>query len=233
MPETLELALAEARELVPGAEVVAVSAKTGAGLDELRAALGRAPPSSATRCGGADAALRRPRRSRCTASAPSSRARSGRARSARATCSASSRRGSTYACAASRCTTSRSSGAEAGQRVAVALPGIERSELAPRRRARRARRLPRQLPARRRARGARPIPARGARPPRHDGDARARRAGRRRFAQLRLDAPVVAARGDRVVLRAGTTVGGGRVLDRRRRATQMRNGSSAAHVAKF
>jgi hypothetical protein len=37
------------------------------------------------------------------------------------------------------------------------------------------------------------------------------RAGR--FAQLRLDAPVVAARDDRVVLRAGTTVGGGRVLD--------------------
>ena len=34
-----------------------------------------------------------------------------------------------------------------------------------------------------------------------------------RFAQLRLDAPVVAARGDRVVLRAGTTVGGGRVID--------------------
>src|SRR5205809_4147067 len=40
--ETLELALEEARELVPGAEVVAVSAKTGAGLDELRAALTRA-----------------------------------------------------------------------------------------------------------------------------------------------------------------------------------------------
>src|SRR6202162_6263623 len=39
--ETLELAVAEARELVPGAEVVPVSAKTGAGLDELRAALGR------------------------------------------------------------------------------------------------------------------------------------------------------------------------------------------------
>src|SRR5262249_59032654 len=38
----LELALAEAQELVPGAEVVAVSAKTGAGLEELRAALGRA-----------------------------------------------------------------------------------------------------------------------------------------------------------------------------------------------
>src|SRR5213076_1527956 len=41
--ETAELALAEARELVPGAEVVAVSAKTGAGLDELRAALARVP----------------------------------------------------------------------------------------------------------------------------------------------------------------------------------------------
>src|SRR6266542_4118079 len=37
--ETLELAGEEARELVPGAPVVAVSAKTGAGLDELRAAL--------------------------------------------------------------------------------------------------------------------------------------------------------------------------------------------------
>ena len=34
-----------------------------------------------------------------------------------------------------------------------------------------------------------------------------------RFAQLRLERPVVAARGDRVILRAGHTVGGGRVLD--------------------
>jgi Elongation factor SelB, winged helix len=41
--------------------------------------------------------------------------------------------------------------------------------------------------------------------------ARVARVGR--FAQLRLDAPVVAARGDRVVLRAGTTVGGGRIID--------------------
>src|SRR2546421_2338850 len=40
--ETLDLALEEARELVPGAEVVAVSAKTGVGLDDLRAALARA-----------------------------------------------------------------------------------------------------------------------------------------------------------------------------------------------
>jgi selenocysteine-specific elongation factor len=34
-----------------------------------------------------------------------------------------------------------------------------------------------------------------------------------RWAQLRLAEPVVAARGDRVILRAATTVGGGRVID--------------------
>src|SRR5438270_4568944 len=37
--DTLELALEEARELVAGEPVVAVSAKTGVGLDELRAAI--------------------------------------------------------------------------------------------------------------------------------------------------------------------------------------------------
>jgi len=42
--------------------------------------------------------------------------------------------------------------------------------------------------------------------------ARVARAGNR-FAQLRLSRPVVAVRGDRIVLRAGTTVGGGVVLD--------------------
>src|SRR5437764_14513467 len=40
--ETLELALEEARELVPAAKAVAVSARTGEGLDELRAALAAA-----------------------------------------------------------------------------------------------------------------------------------------------------------------------------------------------
>src|SRR5690348_10051457 len=43
--ETLQLAVEEAGELVPEAEVVAVSAKTGAGLDELRAALARVAAS--------------------------------------------------------------------------------------------------------------------------------------------------------------------------------------------
>src|SRR3954454_910890 len=45
--ETLELAVAEAAELVPEAEAVAVSAKTGAGLDELRAALAAAAAETA------------------------------------------------------------------------------------------------------------------------------------------------------------------------------------------
>src|SRR5262245_39708930 len=40
--ETLELVLEELRELVPGAPVVATSAKTGEGLEELRAALAAA-----------------------------------------------------------------------------------------------------------------------------------------------------------------------------------------------
>src|SRR5207253_997889 len=70
-PEVLDLAVAEARELVPDAEVVAVSAKVGAGLDELRAALSRAagglrrelPPRRRARGAGADpAAGHRPSR---------------------------------------------------------------------------------------------------------------------------------------------------------------------------
>jgi selenocysteine-specific elongation factor len=102
--------------------------------------------------------------------------------------------------------------AEAGQRVAVNLPAVERrelargdvlvapghfpvsyrldvqlTELAP---------LPAALTVHV---GTQAVPARLVR----DGD----------FAQLRLESPVVAARGDRVVLRTETTVGGGVVLD--------------------
>jgi selenocysteine-specific elongation factor len=44
-------------------------------------------------------------------------------------------------------------------------------------------------------------------------DAPARLVRRGRYAQLRLERPVVAARGDRVVLRTNSTVGGGVVLD--------------------
>ena len=103
--------------------------------------------------------------------------------------------------------------AEAGQRVAVSLPGVERRDL-------------RRGDALVAAGAYRPtyrldialeeladIPARVHV---HHGTAdvlaRVVRVGER-FAQLRLAEPVVAARGDRVVLRAATTVGGGLVLD--------------------
>src|SRR3954462_11388609 len=70
--ETLELAVAEAGELVPNAEVVAVSAKTGAGLDELRAALARAGAAGARRAsrGGGPPGRGGPRRSSSEPSAP-------------------------------------------------------------------------------------------------------------------------------------------------------------------
>ena len=103
--------------------------------------------------------------------------------------------------------------AEAGQRVAVALPGVERREL------RRGDALvtPDAFAGSYRLDVA--LDADDELPPRvhvHHGTAdvvgRVARVGER-FAQLRLAEPVVAARGDRVVLRAGTTVGGGTILD--------------------
>jgi selenocysteine-specific elongation factor len=103
--------------------------------------------------------------------------------------------------------------AEAGQRVAVGLPGIGRSQL------RRGDALikPRAYPASFRLdvvlEELEPVPGRVTV---HHGTsalpARVARAGDR-YAQLRLAARVVAARGDRVVLRTSRTVGGGRVLD--------------------
>ena len=103
--DTLEPAVDEARELVPGADVVAVSAKTGAGLDALRAALATAadfaratpqllpPACSSIAC------------SPCAASAPSQPARSGQARSATATSSWSSHEALLYVSVPCRCTT--------------------------------------------------------------------------------------------------------------------------------
>src|SRR6476619_7234513 len=54
---TVGAALAEARELVPGAEAVAVSAKTGAGLDELREALARVATAVPSHSSAAQARL--------------------------------------------------------------------------------------------------------------------------------------------------------------------------------
>jgi selenocysteine-specific elongation factor len=209
--ETLELALDEGRQLVPGADVVAVSAKTGAGLDELRSALARAATES--RRDDAPARLFVDRVftlrgigtvatgtlwSGCVTAGDMLRAepegRDLRVRSVQVHDEAIDV-------------------AEAGQRVAVSLPGVERHDLGrgtvlvapgaftP------SYRLDVELEE-----FGMPVPARVLV---HHGTsallARVVRAGR--FAQLRLAAPVVATRGDRVVLRAGTTVGGGRVLD--------------------
>jgi selenocysteine-specific elongation factor len=102
--------------------------------------------------------------------------------------------------------------AEAGQRVAVNLPGIERSRL------RRGDVLvqPGFYPVTWRLDVAlkelEPVPpAVTVHIGTSDVPARVVRDGR--YAQLRLREPVVAARGDRVVLRAESTVGGGVVLD--------------------
>jgi selenocysteine-specific elongation factor len=211
--ETLELAVAEARELVPGAEVVAVSAKTGQGLDDLRAALAAAAveterPTWPTRLyvdrsfslRGIGTVVTGTLWSGTLAEGDELRAEPAgfdvRARSVQVH-------------------DEPVEAAEAGQRVAVAVPGIERHEL------RRGDVLVEP--------GAFPLSYRldvvlqelepiedGARLNVHHGTthtvARVVREGER-YAQLRLAAPVVAARGDRLVLRARTTVGGGVVLD--------------------
>jgi len=216
--ETLELALEEARELVPGAEVVAVSAKTGAGLDDLRRALASAAEivdSNYLSPGDLPARLYVDRvfSLRGVGTVATGTLWSGtlgagdflRAEPA----------GREVRVRSVQVHDDSVERAVAGQRVALALPGFERSDL---RRGdalvapgsfRSSYRLDVTLEE------LEPIPD-GARLHVHHGTgailARVVRAGER-FAQLRLAAPVVAARDDRVVLRASTTVAGGRVLD--------------------
>jgi len=209
--ETLELSLAEAHELVPGAEVVAVSAKTGSGLDALRAALGRAAREAPRSQEPTRLYVDRVFTLRGIGTVATGTLWSGRIAV-----------GDTLRVEPSgRDVRVRSvqvhdqavDAAEAGQRVAVALPGVERRELArggvlvepgaytPSYRLDvEVEELDASIPARVLV---------------HHGTsatlARVVRTGG--FAQLRLAAPVVAAPGDRVVLRAGTTVGGGRIVD--------------------
>jgi selenocysteine-specific elongation factor len=210
--ETLELAVAEAAELVPEAEVVAVSAKTGAGLDELRAALARTAET-----------VERPERLGAT------RLWIDRAFSLRGigTVVTGTLWSGTIAAGdllrlepGSRAVRVRSvqvhdqpvEVAEAGQRVAVNLPAIERGEL------RRGNALvaPGHYPVTYRLDAIleelEPVPpAVKVHIGTADVTARVFRAGR--FAQLRLEEPIVAARGDRFVVRGETTLGGGRVVD--------------------
>ena len=211
--ETLELARVEAEELVPGVPVVATSARTGAGLEDLRAVLAEVAARITRPEADGRARLHVDRSftlhgigTVATGTLWSGtigegdvlqvepRGRSVRVRSVQVHDRPVER-------------------AEAGQRVAVSLPGVERQEL---------RRgdvlvMPGAFaPSFRLDVALEPLTEIPARVQLHHGTtetvARVARAGDR-FAQLRLSRPVVAARGDRVVLRAGTTVGGGVVLD--------------------
>jgi selenocysteine-specific elongation factor len=208
--ETLELAIAEAEELVPGAEVVAVSAKTGQGLDELRAALARVEVRERGDDWPARLYVDRVFTLKGIGTVATGTLRSGsigagdvlrlepkgrdvRVRSVQVHDEAVER-------------------AEAGQRVAVNLAGVERVDV---------------------DRGD-TLVAPGWFPVSYRLDVRleelaevpaaltvhlgtsavaARVARLGPYARLRLAAPVVAVRGDRVVLRTGTTVGGATILD--------------------
>lgn len=211
--ETLELARAEAEELVPGAPVVATSARTHAGLQELRAALAEAAAGAGRHDADGPARLHVDRSfslrgigtvatgtlwSGTIGEGDELRVEPG-GRSVRVRSVQVHDRPVTRA--------------EAGQRVAVSLPGVESREL------RRGDVLVTpgsfrpsfRLDVRLEQVGEIPV-----RVMLHHGTAdttaRVARAGDG-FAQLRLSSPVVAARGDRVVLRADTTVAGGVVLD--------------------
>jgi selenocysteine-specific elongation factor len=211
-PEQVELAVAEAAGLVPESEVVAVSAKTGAGLDELRAALARAVE-----------AVERPERFTAT------RLWIDRAFSLRGIGTVVTGTLWSGSIAAGDLLRLEPNGrtvrvrsvqvhdrpveeAQAGQRVAVNLPAIERGEL------RRGDALvePGHYPVSYRLdvvlEELEPVPA-AVKVHLGTADVAARVVRSGRFAQLRLDEPVVAARGDRFVLRTETTVGGGRVID--------------------
>jgi len=213
--ETRELALAEAAELVPGAPVVATSARTGEGLDELRAAV----------AGVAD--LAEPRSSDGPARLYVDRAFSLRGIGTvvtgtlwSGTIGAGDRLAVLPGGGEARVRSVQVHDrpverAEAGQRVALAVPNLSRAEI----RRGDALTVPEAFPVSYRLDVAleqlEPI-ANG----RHVqvGHGTAEHAARlvrvgERWAQLRLATPAAAARGDRVILRDGVTLGGGVVLD--------------------
>jgi selenocysteine-specific elongation factor len=213
-PELVELVVEEARELVPGAEVVTTSAKTGVGLDELRSALARAADSAKPRLAEGPTRLFVDRvfslRGIGTVATGTLWSGSiGEGDELRV-----EPQGLSVRVRSVQVHDTPVERADAGQRVAVALPGVERGQLGRGDAlvAREAYTLSYRLDVELEEVAAIPD---GARLHVHHGTAehyaRVVRAGR--FAQLRLAAPVVAARGDKVVLRERTTVGGGTVLD--------------------
>jgi selenocysteine-specific elongation factor len=209
--DTLEVARAEAEELVPDAAVVAVSARTGEGLDELRRQLAAVAVERERKDAPTRLYLDRSFSLRGIGTVVTGTLWSGSIGEGDEL--RVEPRGRTVRVRSVQVHDRPVERAEAGQRVAVTLPGVERSDV---RRGdalvapgayRPSYRLDvvleqlADIPARVHIHhGTADVPARVARV----GD---------RFAQLRLAEPIVAARGDRVVLRAGTTVGGGAVLD--------------------
>ena len=212
-----ELVEAEVREVVPGVEVVRVSAKTGEGLDELRAALGRAAH-------GAES-TRAERPTRLYVDRSFSLTGFGTVITGTLWSGSIGAGDSLRLEPSGRDVRVRSvqvhdrdvERAEAGQRVAVSLPGVSRDDI------KRGEALVEKdaYPSSYRLdvvlHELVPIES-GTRVLVHLGtdhvSGRVVRVGER-FAQLRLGHPVVAARGDRVILRGETTVGGGVVLDPR------------------
>ena len=209
------LAEEEARELVPGAEVVPVSARTGEGLDELRAALGRAADSI-------DHA-RAERPTRLYVDRSFSVPGFGTVVTGTLWSGSIGAGDELRLDPAGRDVRVRSvqvhdrdvDRAEPGQRVAASLPGVERAEVVRGEALVEPGAYPRSFRLDVAIEEIAPIDD-DARVQVHVGTAHALarvvRLGER-FAQLRLASPVVAARGDRVILRAETTRGGGTVLD--------------------
>ena len=213
--ETLELAIAEVRLLVPGAPVVATSAKTGQGMDELRAALAAAADEvqPVHEAGATRLFVDRVFTLHGIGTVATGTLWSGRI--ARGDELGAEPGGLGVRVRSVQVHDIPVDAAEAGQRVAIGLPGVERSQL------RRGQALV--------APGAYPVSFRldvsldelegiddGARLHVHHGTAEIPAVVKRvggPYAQLRLTAPAVATRGDRVVLRRETTVGGGRVID--------------------
>jgi len=214
-PDTLALAEEEARDLVPGAAVVATSARTGLGLDELRVALGEAAGRVAPRQAGGPPRLFVDRvfTLRGIGTVATGTLWSGSI--GEGDVLAAEPGGREVRVRSVQVHDRPVTRAEAGQRVAVSLPGVERHDL------RRGDALvaPGAFPVSYRLdvvlEELRPIPD-GARVQVGHGTAEhhARVVGvGGRWAQLRLASRAVAARGDRLVLRAETTLGGGTVLD--------------------
>jgi selenocysteine-specific elongation factor len=213
--ETRALAVDEARELVPGAPVVETSARTGEGLDKLRRALAaiaagleRMPALTATRLFVDRSFSLRGIGTVVTGTLWSGSVGDGDELLVEPA-------GLTVRVRSVQVHDRPVERAAAGQRVAVSLPGVERSRI------RRgdvlvesgaytsSYRLDIRLEE------LEPIPERARVLVHHGTSAHAARLLRvgEGYAQLRLATPAVAARGDHVVLRDRTTIGGGVVLD--------------------